>query len=210
MSLGSAAESIARLADAEGVAIYTLRGGGRIRLVAAHGIAILRKGSGGFALPPHTNHGQELLAIPIDGSCGAGAGTLVIVHAVRVPSIEIQQLCAAIAGSIAEAWAEKEESSRWWWPRGLAWKARSLGHLNGRILDHAKFVELAMRSVEDVLIIAGVDGRITFANRRAAAVLDPSEHALRGRDLLEVLAEAEQSSPEAGRDVTGAPGRRPR
>ena len=201
MSLGSAAESIARLADAEGVAIYTLRGGGRIRLVAAHGIAILRKGSGGFALPPNSNHGQELLAIPIDGSCGPGAGTLVIVHAVRVPSIEIQQLCAAIAGSIAEAWAENEESSRWWWPRGLAWKARSLGRLNGRILDHAKFVDLAMRSVEDVLIIAGVDGRITFANRRAAAVLDTSEHALRGRDLLELLAEAEQSSPEAGRDV---------
>ena len=65
MSLGSAAESIARLADAEGVAIYTLQGGGRIRLVAAHGIAILRKGSGGFALPPHANPGQELLAIPI-------------------------------------------------------------------------------------------------------------------------------------------------
>ena len=125
-----------------------------------------------------------------------------IAHAaVRAPSIEIQQLCAAIAGSIAEIWAEKEESSRWWWPRGLAWKARSLGHLNGRILDHAKFVDLAMRSVEDVLIIAGVDGRITFANRRAAAVLDSSEHALRGRDLLELLAEAEQSSPEAGRDV---------
>ena len=58
-----------------------------------------------------------------------------------------------------------------------------------------------MRSVEDVLIIAGVDGRITFANRRAAAVLDSSEHALRGRDLLELLAEAEQSSPEAGREI---------
>jgi signal transduction histidine kinase/CHASE2 domain-containing sensor protein len=200
MSLGSAAESIARLAEAEGVAIYTLRGGGPIRLVAAHGIAILRKGSGGFALPPNSNHGQELLAIPIDGSRGPGAGTLVIVH-VRVPSIEIQQLCAAIAGSIAETWAENEESPRWWWPRGLAWKARSLGRLNGRILDHAKFVDLAMRSVEDVLIIAGVDGRITFANRRAAAILDTSGDALRGRDLLELLAEAEHTSPKGGRDV---------
>jgi signal transduction histidine kinase/CHASE2 domain-containing sensor protein len=200
-SLGLAAESIARLADAEGVAIYTLRGGGRIRLVAAHGIAILRKGSGGFAIPSRTNRGQELLAIPIDGSCGPDVGTRVIVHAVRVPSIEIQHLCAAIAVNAADIWAEKEELSRWWWPRGLAWKARSLGQLNGRILDHAKFVELAMRSVEDVLIIAGVDGRITFANRRAASVLDTSEHALRGRNLLELLAEAEQSSPETGRDV---------
>ena len=38
MSLGSAAESIARLADAEGVAIYASQGGGRMRLVAAHGM----------------------------------------------------------------------------------------------------------------------------------------------------------------------------
>ncbi len=60
----------------------------------------------------------------------------------------------------------------------LAWKARSLHHLNSRILDHAKFVDFAMRSVEDILMIAGVDGRITFANRRAAAILDSSEQAL--------------------------------
>jgi len=200
MSLGSAAESIARLADAEGVAIYASRGGGRMRLVAAQGIPILRKGSDGFALPTHVKPGKELLTIPIDGS--DGAVTLVIAQgAATAPSIEIQRLCAAIAGSTSGVWAEEEEFSRWWWPRGLAWKARSLGQLNGRILDRAKFVDLAMRSVEDVLIIAGVDGRITFANRRAAAVLDCSEHALRGRDLLELLAEAEQSSPEAGREI---------
>ena len=202
-SLGPAAESIARLADAAGVAIYTSQGvrqGGRVRLAAAHGIAILRKGSGGFALPPHTGLGQGLRAIPIDGP--DGAGMLVIAHgAARAPSIEIQRLCAAIAGSAAEMWADKEKPSRWWWPRGLAWKARSLGHLNRRMLDRAKFVDLAMRSVEDVLIIAGVDGRITFANRRAASVLDSSEQALRGRDLLELLEESEQSSPKAGRDA---------
>jgi PAS domain S-box-containing protein len=112
----------------------------------------------------------------------------------------MQQLCAAIAGGMVEFRAEGA-SSRRRWPRGLAWKARSLGHLNGRLLDHAKFVELAMRSVEDALIIAEVDGRITFANRRAAAILGSSEQALHGRDLPGPLAEAEQSSPEAGRDV---------
>jgi signal transduction histidine kinase len=202
-SLGSAAESIARLANAAGVAIYTSQGvrqGGRVRLAAAHGIAVLQNGSGGFAAPPRTGLGQDLLAIPIDGP--EGAGTLVIVQsAAQAPSIEIQRLCAAIAGSAAEMWAGKEEPSRWWWPRGLAWKARSLGHLNRRMLDRAKFVDLAMRSVEDILIIAGVDGRVTFANRRATAVLDSSEQALRGRDLIELLAEAEQISPKAGRDV---------
>jgi PAS domain S-box-containing protein len=198
-TLGSAAESIARLADAEAVAIYTLGAGGSLRLVAAHGI-IPRKGSGGFALP-EANYAGKLLTIPIEASSGTDSGMVVIAHAVRVPSIEIQQLCAAIAGSLREFRAENEESSRWWWPRGLAWKARSLGHLNGRILDHAKFVDLAMRSVEDALIIAGVDGRITFANRSAASVFDTSERALRGRDLLELLAEAEQISPEARSDV---------
>jgi signal transduction histidine kinase len=201
MSLGSVAESIARLADAEGAAIYASQVDGRMRLVAAHGTAILRKDSSDFALPPHTNLGQELLAIPIEGSCGASEGTLVIVHAVRVPSIEIQQLCTAIAARLAQVCAEKEESSRWWWPRGLAWKARSLVHLNNSILDRAKFVDLAMRSVEDALIIAGVDGRITFANRRAATVFDSSEHALIGRDLLDLLAGVEQSTPETGREA---------
>ena len=61
-------------------------------------------------------------------------------------------------------------------------------------------MDLALRSVEDILLIAGVDGRITFANPRAVAVLDSSEQSLRGRDLLEVLAEAEQSSPESHRE----------
>jgi two-component system, OmpR family, phosphate regulon sensor histidine kinase PhoR len=62
-------------------------------------------------------------------------------------------------------------------------------------------VNLAMRSVEDALIIAGVDGRITFANRRAGAVLETSERMLRGRDLLLLLAEAEQSPPDANGDL---------
>ncbi len=61
-------------------------------------------------------------------------------------------------------------------------------------------MDLALRSVEDALLIAGVDGRITFANRRAAEVLDHSEQALRGRNVLEVLAQAEQSSLESARE----------
>ena len=50
MSLGSAAESIARLADAEGVAIYTAQGGGRMRLVAAHGIRYSPEGLRRFCI----------------------------------------------------------------------------------------------------------------------------------------------------------------
>jgi len=200
LGVEAAAESIARLADVEAVAIYASHGGGPMRLMAAHGIPILPKGSDGFALLPPKSFDHKLLPIPIESP--EGAVTLVIAHrSGRAPSIEIQRLCAAIAVSAAENWSGKDELSRGWWPRGLAWKARSLSHLNARILHHAKFEDLAMRSVEDGLIIAGVDGRIAFANRSAAAVLDSSEQALRGRDLLEVLAGSEQSLPGSGPDV---------
>ena len=200
LNVEAPAESIARLADVDGVAIYTSHRDGRVWLVAAHGITILPKGSDGFELLPHTRLDHKLLPIPIERP--DGTVTLVIVHrSGQGPSIGIQRLCAAIAVSAAESWTDKEGLSRWWWPRGLAWKARSLSHLNARILDRAKFVDLAMRSVEDGLIIAGVDGRITFANRSAAAVLNSSEQALRGRDLFEVLAGGEQSLPDARRDL---------
>ncbi len=52
MNLGSAAESIARLADADGVAIYVSEKGLRQRLVAAHGMTIPRGGYDAFLLPP--------------------------------------------------------------------------------------------------------------------------------------------------------------
>jgi PAS domain S-box-containing protein len=84
-------------------------------------------------------------------------------------------------------------------PRGLEWKVRALGRLNGRILERARFMDLALRSVEDGLIIAGPDGRITYANRRAAAILGSSDHTLIGRDLFKRLAEA-----EGGREVASA------
>jgi signal transduction histidine kinase/CHASE2 domain-containing sensor protein len=197
-SLGSAAASIARLAAAEGVAIYTEESNGGRRLVAFHGSAAIQKRAGDFSGPIEA--GRESLTIPIIGSTAPSIGTLVILRALRVPSIEIQQLCSAIALTVVEGRAENDEPSRWW-PRGLAWKAQSLGRMNASIMDHSKFVDLAMRSVEDGLIIAGVDGRIRFANRRAAAVLDTSERALFGRDLLGMLAEAEHFSPEMGRDA---------
>jgi len=197
-NMGSAAQSIAQLANADGVAIYTSQLGGRMRLVTEHGIRILQKGPAGFLLPAQSAE-KDLLAIPIERP--NATVTLVIAHpAGRPPWLEVQRLCAAIAVSAAETWADKEKLSRWWWPRGLTWKAQSLHYLNSRILDRAKFVDLALRSVEDVLLIAGVDGRITFANPRAVAVLDSPELALRGRDLLEVLAEAEQRSPGSPRE----------
>jgi len=183
MNPGSAAESIARLADADGVVIYFSHNGRHQTLIATYGTA-----------KPDIP-GKEFLEIPLVSS--NGPLKLAIVHSAgRAPSLAVQQLCSAIALSTAEAWASGEASPSSWWPRGLTWKAQSLHHLNASILNRAKFMDWALRSVEDALLIAGVDGRITFANRRAAQVLDHSEHALRGRDLLKLLAEVEQKSSE--------------
>ena len=57
-------------------------------------------------------------------------------------------------------WAEggPVSLSRGWLPKGLEWKARILSDLNARLLDRAKFVNFALRSVEDGLLIADPDG----------------------------------------------------
>jgi len=74
-----------------------------------------------------------------------------------------------------------------WLPRGLEWKARTLGELNGRFLDRARFIDQALRSVEDGLIIATPEGSITFANPNAAAMLASTPAALAGQNLLHRL-----------------------
>jgi PAS domain-containing protein len=82
-------------------------------------------------------------------------------------------------------WAEGGPVSlaRGWLPKGLEWKARILSDLNARLLERAKFVNFALRSVEDGLLIADPDGRITFANRSAGAILGVPARGLVGQNL---------------------------
>ncbi len=86
-------------------------------------------------------------------------------------------------------WAEggPVSLSRGWLPKGLEWKARMLSELNGRLLDRAKFVNFALRSIEDGLVIADPDGRITFANRSAGAILGSTARGLVGQNLTQRL-----------------------
>ncbi|HTP35608.1 MAG TPA: CHASE2 domain-containing protein [Candidatus Acidoferrales bacterium] len=78
--------------------------------------------------------------------------------------------------------------ARGWLPKGLEWKARTLSELNARLLDRARFVNFALRSVEDGLIIAGPGGVITFANRAAGEILGSPARGLVGQDLAQRLA----------------------
>jgi len=78
--------------------------------------------------------------------------------------------------------------ARGWLPKGLEWKARTLSDLNARLLDRARFMDFALRSVEDGLIMAAPDGRITFANRSAGAILGSTGRGLVGQNLTQRLA----------------------
>src|SRR5450759_3079212 len=86
-------------------------------------------------------------------------------------------------------WAEggPVSLSRGWLPKGLEWKARILSDLNARLLDRAKFVNFALRSVEDGLLIADPEGLITFANRSAGAILGVPARGLVGQNLTQRL-----------------------
>jgi signal transduction histidine kinase len=72
-------------------------------------------------------------------------------------------------------------------PRGLEWKARKVRALNATLSERAQFINLALRSVEDGLLIASPEGRITFANRGAETILSKTSAGLTGADLLRTL-----------------------
>jgi PAS domain S-box-containing protein len=83
--------------------------------------------------------------------------------------------------------------SRGWLPKGLEWKARTLSDLNARLLDRVRFVNYALRAVEDGLLIANPDGLITFANRAVGEILGTPARGLVGQNLAAKLAAAVDS-----------------
>ena len=122
---------------------------------------------------------------------------------------EILRLCVEIATSCISKVADETStgtsglasSSRWRFPRGVEWKARALGVLNRRLLSRARYVDRALRAVEDGLVVADINGRIAFANRRAAEILRIPERALVGSDLFQLLAETEHQGAAENLEV---------
>jgi PAS domain S-box-containing protein len=123
-----------------------------------------------------------------------GESRLVLLHpAGQPPAKEAVRLAAVVA---ALPGSEPAVEGRGRWPRAAEDKARALGRLNTKLLDRARFVDSALRSVDDGLIIAAPDGRIHFANSRAAAILGAGGRSLIGHDLLERLAACD-AAPDA-------------
>ncbi|MEP7037669.1 MAG: CHASE2 domain-containing protein, partial [Acidobacteriota bacterium] len=79
-------------------------------------------------------------------------------------------------------------------PRGLEWKTETLGILSRDLIARSQFVDRALRSLEEGLLIADADGRITFANKSAAEILGLSERNLIGSDLFLRLSRAGQTA----------------
>jgi CHASE2 domain-containing sensor protein len=109
------------------------------------------------------------------------------------PTDETLLLCAEIAadyiallngsefgGQMDLSAAEASQHTQLWrLPHGIEWKSRALAALQERLMQWLRFVDRALRSVEDGLIIAGIDGRILFANRRAAQIFGIPESRVR-------------------------------
>ncbi|MDQ2747517.1 MAG: CHASE2 and HATPase_c domain-containing protein, partial [Acidobacteriota bacterium] len=93
--------------------------------------------------------------------------------------------------STTDAGAKKSFAADKLLPHGLEWKTETLGHLSRDLIARSLFVDRALRSLEEGLLIADAAGRITFANRSAANILDLSERKLIGSDLFTRLAETE-------------------
>ncbi len=146
------------------------------------------------------------IAISI-GETGKRCGMLLIAYSSsRPPSQETLLLCREIAGAHLDAVTRREKESvaemsaapgAWRWPRGGRWKAGALGALNRRLLSRARFVERALHSVEDGLIVATPDGRVVFANPRAAEIFGLPARLLIGSDLFERVAGTERSARAA-------------
>jgi PAS domain S-box-containing protein len=90
--------------------------------------------------------------------------------------------------SIAESALHEPSELPTAWPDGAEARARVLRRLNADLIDRARFVSQAMRSVEDGLAIAGPDARIVFVNPSAAATLQLTTDIAVGQPLFGRLA----------------------
>jgi PAS domain S-box-containing protein len=234
----SPAELIARLTQAESVAIFKKGTADGFQLMAAYGRPtvlslskeeLLRAAPGIEISSSHSMIAQDETRTPDESnkalfSDTAGqahfsqpertltlrvgepedpTGALVISYQVtREPHSELLRLCLEltasyvrrIASDTLEVDAEQVRSlssAGWRLPRGVEWKARALGLLHRRMMAHARFVDRALRSIEDGLIVADIDGRIIFANPRAAEIFGVTEHALVEGNLFQRISEAE-------------------
>lgn len=87
--------------------------------------------------------------------------------------------------------AEPEARTVSWLPHGTEAKAEALARLQQQLLARTRLMDRALQSVEDGLLISDAQGRIAFANPRAAQILGVQQTLLPGSSLFERLNTAE-------------------
>ena len=65
------------------------------------------------------------------------------------------------------------------------------------MINRADFIDSALRSIEDGLLIADREGQITFANQSALRIFNLPERRLIGRDIFAQIAEAENKTADS-------------
>lgn len=190
---------IAQLTGAKAVAIYArFKNEGGYRLLMSHGLDP--------APPWLAENGIETRNQPLilRGEDDQPSGLLLIKDVQpSKTSAESLRLCVEIATSAVNNLDDHPKmlrSTRWHLPRGVEWKTRALGTLNRRLLSRARFIDRALRAVDDGLIVSDLGGYIVFANPRAAEILDIQQRALIGSDLFQQMMEADPQTGKGARE----------
>ena len=189
------AESIAHFISADAVAIFRSFGSGEDRLLASYGAPAIQRSkhdqppSDVFQFSPSERDKHQVFRVLLED------GVLMIAHAFgHPPSHEDQRLCAAIASACIQSNRAQPGETRplSGWIQGGESKALTLGLLNQRLMERSRYIHQALCSVDDGLVIASVDGRIAFANPRAAELLRSTPEMLVGMSLLQRLGSIEE------------------
>ena len=87
------------------------------------------------------------------------------------------------------------EPPKYAWLGGANWKMRALEKLQRQLMARSQFVDSALRSIDDGLLIADAAGRIVFTNPRASEILRIAGQNIAGQNLFACLKSAEFGSP---------------
>jgi signal transduction histidine kinase len=92
---------------------------------------------------------------------------------------------------------ENSFAGNFYLPRGVEWKSRALGFLSRDLIARAAFIDSALRSIADGLLVADRSGQVAFANESALRIFNLPERRIVGCDVFELLAESENKTVES-------------
>lgn len=145
-----------------------------------------------FTTPPAPALPQRVLTLRL-GEADDPTGALVVAcSAQQPPAPNTLRVCLEIAASQVAAMnsTDRTKRSSWHWlrlPQGFAEKIHALTTLQRTQIKRSLFVDRALHSGTDGLVIAGIDGQITFANPSAATIFGHSQPAMQRGNLFELI-----------------------